>query len=295
MARILVTGSTGFLGSRLVRQLEGENEIFALIRTAPRVKLSRVHWINQDLAKPLDYSSLPKNADAVIHLAQSKSYRQFPDGANDVFDVNIHGTFNLLEFGRKVGIECFIFASTGGVYGYSYEKFGETDPVDPLNFYLSSKYTAELLVANYQQFFRTVVFRFFFVYGPDQRGMLIPTLMRKVVNGERITIEGNPGLRINPIYVEDAVRVFEPGFHLGSSELFNVAGDENVTISNLIRLIEMITGKKALVEHTASGPRGDLVGDNRRMKEVLKVHPEVRLLGGLSEMISSQSLDHQDG
>jgi nucleoside-diphosphate-sugar epimerase len=295
MTRILITGAAGFLGSRLVRTLHGRHEVFALARRAPGESLAQVHWIEHDLAKPLDYAALPKKVDAIIHLAQSKSYKRFPEGAQDVFDVNIQGTFNLLEFGRKVGIECLIFASTGGVYGYSYEKFAETDPVDPLNFYFSSKYTAELLIANYQMFFRTVVFRFFFVYGPNQKGMLIPILLRKILGGEMVTIEGNPGLRINPIYVEDAIRVFEPALDLETSELFNVAGDENVTITDLVRRIARISNREALMRHTDSGPQGDLVGDNRRMKDILGVLPEVPLHEGLRRSTSPRSSDDQGG
>lgn len=294
MSQILITGATGFIGSRLVRVLQSRHEIFGLVRRPPGENLSAgVHWIEQDLTQPLDYSRLPQRVDAIIHLAQSKLYKQFPDRAKDIFDVNIHGTFQLLEYARQVGIECFIFASTGGIYGYSYEKFVETDPVSPvaadpvspLNFYLSSKYTAELLIANYQQFFRTVIFRFFFVYGPGQKGMLIPTLLRKVKNGDTIVIEGNPGLRINPIYVGDAIRVFQPALHLQTSELFNVAGDEVVTITDLVKLIGKVSGKEAPVQYTDVNPDGDVVGDNTRMKEVLGVYPQVPLLEGLGCMV----------
>jgi nucleoside-diphosphate-sugar epimerase len=239
---------------------------------------------------PLDYSRMPGQVDAVIHLAQSKFYREFPTKAEDIFAINIHSTFALLEYARKVGANCFIFASTGGVYGYSYENFAETDPVSPLNFYLSSKYSAELLIANYQQFFRTVVYRFFFVYGPGQKGMLIPSLLDRMQKGETILIEGNPGIRINPIYVADAVRVFEPAFELKYSSLFNVAGDEIVTITDVVSLLEKVVGKQASVEYVDRRVNGDLIGDNRRMKEVLGILPRVSLFEGSHSMIKPEHL-----
>lgn len=286
MAKILITGANGFIGSHLVGSLKRRHEIFGLVRKISNESASsNIHWIEQDLTKHLEYSALPKHVDAIIHLAQSKLYKLFPEGAGDIFDINIQSTFRLLEFARHAGVECFIFASSGGMYGYSYEKFVETDPVNPLNFYFSSKYTAELLIANYRQFFPTIVFRFFFVYGPGQKGMLIPTLLNKVINGETIMVEGNPGLRINPIYVEDAIRVFEPALHLRTSELFNVAGDENVTITDLVNLMEKVSGQKAMMKHTDNDPQGDLIGDNARMKEVLGVYPKTSLLEGLSQML----------
>lgn len=286
MAKILITGANGFIGHHLVSLLKDRHEIFALVRKGPDESISKdVRWIVQDLTKPLKYSRLPKHVNAIIHLAQSKQYKQFPEGAKDIFDINVYGTFELLEYARKRGVERFLFASSGGVYGYSYEKFVETDPVNPLNFYLSSKYTAELLLGNYRKFFRTIVFRFFFVYGPGQRGMLIPILINKVRSGETITIEGDPGLRINPIYVEDAVRVFESALQLQNSDLFNVAGNEHITITDLVRLIEQALRKKAVVKHIDKDSLGDLIGDNTRMKETLKVHPTISLFEGLKKMI----------
>ncbi len=286
MTKILLTGATGFIGSRLVHLFRNRHEIFELVRRIPVENApTGVHWIHQDLTMPLEYSRLPKHVDAIIHLAQSKFYKQFPESAGDIFDMNVKSTFQLLEYARKAGVEHFVFASSGGVYGYSYEKFAETDPVNPLNFYLSSKQNAELLIANYKLFFRTVVFRFFFVYGPGQKGMLIPTLVSKVLNGQTIMIEGNPGLRINPIYVEDAIRVFEPALNLQTSDLFNVAGDENVTISDLVKVIESVTEKKAIVKYTDKNPQGDLIGDNARMKEMLGVYPKTRLFDGLHQML----------
>jgi UDP-glucose 4-epimerase len=295
MAKILITGTTGFIGSRLALALQARHEIFGLSRRLPKNPgYSKVHWVEQDFTRPLEYKRLPEHVDVIIHLAQSKLYKQFPAGARDIFDINIHGTFELLEYAREVGIECMILASSGGMYGNSYEKFVETDPVNPLNFYLSSKYTAELLLANYQSFFRTVVFRFFFVYGPGQRGMLIPNLLKKVINNEPILIDGNPGLRINPIYIEDAIRVFEPAFHLPTSELFNIAGNETMTLTDLVSLMGEVSCRKPSVQHNAIPIGGDLIGDNTHMKEMLGIIPKVSLRDGMKAMVKF-FLDEKDG
>jgi nucleoside-diphosphate-sugar epimerase len=288
MSRILITGAAGFIGSRLVSTLRGKHELFALIRPETRrEKLAGVEWLEQDLSQPLDEARLPDRMDAIIHLAQSRRYRNFPEGSKDIFDVNIGSTFQLLEYARRVGVEHFLFASSGGVYGYSYERFVETDPVNPLNFYLSSKYTSELLIANYQPFFHTVVFRFFFIYGSGQKGMLFPNLVSKAMKGELIMIEGNPGLRINPIYVEDALRVFEPALHLDTSALFNVAGDESVTITDLVGIMEEICGRQAPIGYKAVHASGNLLGDNSLIKEVLGITPRVSLREGLKRMVQS--------
>jgi nucleoside-diphosphate-sugar epimerase len=294
MGRILITGATVFVGGYLLPTLLRQHEVFALARKEPASDVSAgLQWLRQDLTRPLEVSQLPERVDSVIHLAQSKFYRQFPEGAQDIFAVNIESTFHLLEYARKAGVACFIFASSGGVYGYSYERLVETDPVSPLNFYLSSKYTAELLLANYQQYFRTIVLRLFFAYGPGQEGMLIPSLLDRVRAGQEITIEGNPGIAVNPIYVEDAIRVFEPALDLRTSELFNVAGDEAVTITDLVHLMEEVVGKKAVVRYAQAKKQGDLVGENARMKQLLGVIPQTSLVQGLRKTV--QALDRSGG
>jgi UDP-glucose 4-epimerase len=284
--KILVTGGTGFVGGRLLTLLAREHEVVSLTRRpAPPGSAAEVEWVQMDLAQAVDVGRLPDQVDAIVHLAQSKRYRDFPDGNEDVFAVNVESTVRLLEYARRAGASKFVFASTGGVYGSGDRPLSENDRLNPLNFYISSKYSAESFVASYRPFLDTVIFRFFFVYGPGQQGMMIPSLLQRVVAGETISIQGDPGIRTNPIYVDDAARVFEPALELAGSHLFNVAGDEIVTIRDLVRLMERATGTEADVEHTSGDLDGDLIGDNTRMKEVLGVQPQTPLLEGLRSML----------
>ncbi len=277
--KILLTGATGFIGRHLAAELTQRHELVAVGRGRPEM---RAEWIEQDLALPLNLAALPQRLDAVVHLAQSRRYRDFPDGAEDMFSINVLSTFSLLEHARAAGAKTFIFASTGGIYAQSYDALVETDPVLPLDFYLTSKHVAEQVIGNYRSVFHTIVFRFFFVYGPGQRRMLVPTLAERVLRGEPVTVEGTPGLRINPVYVDDAIRVFEPALALGSSDVFNVAGDEVVAIDDLVRTIGRVAGRDPILEHTSGSRGGNLVGDNSRMKTVLGVDPRVTLEEGLA-------------
>jgi UDP-glucose 4-epimerase len=284
--RVLVTGASGFIGSRLVRALEPDHDVLALVRRDPAPELAGLATcIEHDLSSPLGADALPDRVDAVVHLAQSDRYRDFPDGAPDIFAINVRATFELLEYARAVGAGRFVFASTGGVYGYNDKRVVETHPVSPLNFYLSSKYAAEVLIANYRAVLDTVVVRPFFVYGPGQARMLVPTIVEKVTTGTTIEIDGNPGLTINPIYVDDAVAAIVGALRSSESGLFNLAGDESVTITGLVELIGEVAGIEPIVEHRDSDPGGDLLGDNRQMKEVLGVTPATRLRDGLSLVI----------
>jgi UDP-glucose 4-epimerase len=280
--KILVTGAAGFIGRHALGRLDAAHDVYPLVRAAPDESRD---WIVQDLTRPLDRSLLPERIDAVVHLAQSPRYREFPEGAEDVYAVNVHSTFQLLEYARAAGARTFVLASTGGIYGYSSGALPETAPAKPLNFYLTSKHVAESLLACYQALFRTVILRFFFVYGPGQGRMLVPTLIEKVRKGDQISIAGRPGQRINPIHVGDAVEVFEPALDLGRSDVFNVAGDEVVSIRDLVALIENATNEPAHVRHIDPEHDGDLVGDNSRMKDVLGVSPRISLSDGIRSML----------
>jgi UDP-glucose 4-epimerase len=284
--RVLLTGANGFIGRRFVETHGADHELFALTRTvAPDVP--GVEWIPHDLVEPLTSVTLPDRIDAIVHLAQSRRYRDFPDGARDVFEVNTRSTLELLEYARAAGAGSFVYASSGGIYGYGYERLLESDPVNPLNFYFSSKYAAELLIANYQSFFRTNILRFFFVYGPEQRGMLVPSLVERVRRGEEVVVQGDPGLRINPIYVDDAVRALESALAHPASGLFNIAGDETVTMTELVELIGDVAHQPPTIRHSPTDAGGDLVGDNSRMRDVLGVTPETSLRDGLSRLLAA--------
>jgi UDP-glucose 4-epimerase len=282
--RVLVTGANGFVGRRLLETNEAGHELVALAR-ARGLESPGVEWVEHDLTEPLIAARLPERVDAVVHLAQSRRYREFPEGAADVFAVNTRSTFELLEYARRAGARSFVFASTGGVYAPRGRPLVESDPVEPSSFYFGSKYAGELLVRSYGEFFSTAILRPFAVYGPGQERMLVPTLVERVTAGDAVTVQGDPGLRINPIYVDDAVRVLEAA--LSGAGVFNVAGDEAVTLTELVELIGEVAAVRAVVEHT-DAESGALVGDNTRMRETLGVVPEVQLREGLGRTVGSR-------
>lgn len=284
--KLLVTGAAGFIGSHLIEHLAGRHALYAVTRRPPPPALAdRAHWIEQDLVR-LDPDALPARIDGVVHLAQSAHYRHFPDGAPDVFAVNVGSTFSLLEYARSAGARTFVLASTGGVYGHRPHPISERDDEPrPSTFYFRSKRSAELLAEAYAELFAVVVLRLFFVYGAAQRRMLIASLIDKVVAGEPIVVDGEPGLSINPIHVDDAVRVFEPALTLGRSATLNVAGPERVTLTELVRRIGEIAGRPPAITYNAAQPEGDLVADIGRLREVLGVTPAIPLADGLRDAI----------
>lgn len=289
MRRILLTGGAGFIGRHLLERLQNRHEVIVLGRSQPmQTADTPIAWIEHDLTDPLDVSRLPQRVDAVIHLAQSQVYRQFPERAEEIFDVNVKGTLQLAEYARSARARQFIFASSGGVYRLSRAPISETGAIEPLSFYLSTKYASEVLLRNYEQFLTMTTLRLFFVYGPGQQpGMLIPAMARRVQNDERVTVEGNPGLHVNPVHVTDAVRAIDAALETEGAGIVNVAGNDVISITGLVELIASLSGKQVTIEHAPSTAAGDLVADTTRLRTLLGVVPHVRLADGLGATLQS--------
>jgi nucleoside-diphosphate-sugar epimerase len=287
--RLLTAGASGFVGRRLIAEIGRKHELYALTRRAPPDEIAGLAtWIEQDLREPL--AGLPARIDGVVHLAQSPRYKDFPDGAEDVYAINVHSTFRLLEWARDAGAQTFVLVSTGGLYAFSPDPVDETSAISPGGFYFRSKLAAEHILGAYAELLRPVILRPFFVYGEGQQRMLIARLAEQIVRGEEIVVDGDPGLRINPLHVDDMVRVFEPALTGSLSGVVNVAGPDAVSVSALVALLGEAIGIEPVVRHTPASVDGDLVAATDRMRLELGVTPQVGLAEGVRRVAESVAL-----
>lgn len=285
--RILVTGANGLLGRHAVATLRETHEVHAMVHTLPQDALDGVIYHVLDLASDWSTAALPSKIDSVFHLAQSSRFREFPELALDVFRVNVDSTARLLDYARRAGAKRFVFASSGGVYGAGAQAFTENSPIIPhgkLGYYLASKLCSEVLVQNYAQLMGVTILRFFFVYGAGQkRSMLIPRLVDNIFEGRAITLQGNDGIRINPIHVSDAVRSLQSCLELEGSHTFNVAGPDVLSLRELAELIGQAVGKAPVFNCEEVEPK-HLVADIEEMQLKL-VKPQVGFAEGLKELL----------
>ena len=270
---ILVTGASGFIGRHLLRALPDEDSVWAIVGDGALEATRNVVQVRHDLLRADLPPTLPEKIDAVIHLAQSRRFRDFPDRARETFSVNVASTMALLDWARSAGAHAFVLASSGGLYGGGKRSFDENEPlapIGPLGFYLASKHCAELLAENYATYFNLIVLRFFFVYGPGQnRTMLIPRLVDNLSAGRPITLSGANGIRINPTYVTDAVTSVVAALSVDNSEKINVAGPEACALRSIADLIGELVGREPLFSITDSTASRDLVGDTTKMARLL--------------------------
>lgn len=263
--RILITGAAGFIGHPLVEHLTQSHEVFGLSRRPSAPARS----IQMDLSEGLDVAALPPRIDAVMHLAQSEHFREFPERADHIYAVNVESTFRLLEYARRAGASRFILASSGGIYGYAKEAVVESAEPHPPDFYLRSKQLAEILLFAYERYFTPIAVRPFFAYGVGQRPiMFIPRLVKNVLAGNPITLNPPDGLLVNPIHVDDAVKAFSAALTADFSGAINVAGPEVLSLGQIVRIIGGYLGREPVTERVAEAP-GNVVGDVTLMSRVL--------------------------
>lgn len=286
MPVVILTGYSGLLGSALVKLLIPAFEIVCVGRTQ-LAAVTGISHIEADLAVPGFAARLPVRADAIIHLAQSADFNAFPNHASRVFNTNVAAVSELLEWGLKSGIANFVHASTGGLYGTGSAPFKETDPVrleGPLANYFTTKYCAELLAASYSKYFNVVALRYFFIYGAAQkRNMLMPRLIDSVRGGRPITLTGHSGLKMNPIHVSDAANATAAALTKKVSGIYNVGGNETLSLRELAGIIGRAAGETPSFEINAGPEHIDVVGNIDNMRADL-AQPSTLFADGIAEM-----------
>jgi len=285
---ILITGGNGLLGRALINKLSIEHNLYVIIRdlTYSNYNMENITIIKSDLAY-FDVNILPNNIDVVYYLAQSNRFREFPEGADDMFQVNIHAPLKIVEWAMKNNVKKFVYASTGGVYtnpNKPVSEFFDINANKKQGFYPDSKLSAEILLKNYAGFFETfVIIRPFFMYGEGQNAtMLIPRLINSVKNKLEITLNGKEGIKINPIYIDDAVNSVMKILEIKGEHIINIAGEDIVSLKELVMKIAKILNKEPDFKYNDT-IQNNLIADISRMKELL-VSPKISLQKGLEKV-----------
>jgi nucleoside-diphosphate-sugar epimerase len=283
--RILLTGVTGFIGRSLALRLAKRHELFALVRDVRRLEpMRRVVAIRADLLAPVDSRRLPREVDAVVHLAQH--HGTFPDAGRELFAVNTARTQELLDYAIHSGARQFMFASSGDVYGYRLDACAEEDVVVPQSFYAVTKHCSEMVARAYSAHLTTTMLRLFTPYGPGQTGRLIPALATRILEGKPVSLNlGNRPL-LTPTFIEDVVNAFETALESQAAGTFNVSGNTVMSVRALAEELGRQLGRGPAFQETGEDV-GSLIGDNSHMKSVLGIAPVTDLHDGLNRTFST--------
>lgn len=276
--RVLVTGASGFVAQHLVPALAPDHEVVALTHDPDRVPPG--DGFGTVVADLRDADIDLPGADAIVHLAQANV--PFPDGARDLFAVNTAATVALLDHARRCGASHFVFASSASVYGFGERPWSEDDVPAATDFYSATKLAAERFVTAHEAFFSTTIMRLVAPYGPGQRNRMIPRLIDSVREGRAITLNEGGRPRMNPVYVDDVVRVVSAALAGDGNHLVNVAGPDAVSIRELGQTIGDVLGREPRFETGSGRAPGDIVCSNAGMLATFDLEPLTTLRDGLA-------------
>jgi UDP-glucose 4-epimerase len=277
--KVLVTGATGFMAPHLLQRLVADgHETTALGHDPARIPAGEgITPAVVDLAAPVG-DDLPP-FDAIVHLAQANVL--FPEGADQLFRVNVASTQALLDLARRRHAKRFVYASSGSVYGLGEGAVGEEDPRRADDFYAVTKRSGELVVGAYRDHVGTAILRFFAPYGPGQVKRLIPGLIERVSSGAAVTLRAGGRPRLTPIYVDDAVDAIVQSLESDDHLVVNVGGDETASIRDLAEKIGKVVGREPVFEDGGADASGDLIARNDRLHELVGTRELVGLDEGL--------------
>jgi nucleoside-diphosphate-sugar epimerase len=247
---VLVTGGTGFIGSRLALEARARGRevvVAGQLNSAPERERAReleaagVRIEQGPLQDPTYARRICAGCDTVIHLAAAQHEANV--GEDFFFDVNVTGTRTLLEAGAVAGVKRFLYGSTIGVYGECRgEPLDENTPPAPLNPYGRSKLKAEEVVKSFGARLEIAIVRISETYGPGDFRLL--KLYRAIDRGRFFMIGPGGNLR-QAIYVDDLLR----GLWIAATspaavgETFVMAGAQAMTTRDLARDVAAALGR----------------------------------------------------
>ena len=299
MARVLITGAAGFLGSHLCDRFihEGmdvigmDNLITGDLKNIEHLfKLPNFQFYHHDVSK---FIHVPGSLDYILHFASPASPIDYLKMPIQTLKVGSLGTHNLLGLAKAKNSRMLI-ASTSEVYGdplvhpQTEEYWGNVNPIGPRGVYDEAKRFQEAITMAYHTFhgLQTRIVRIFNTYGPRMRlddGRALPAFMSQALKGEDITVFGDGSQTRSFCYVGDLVEGIYKLLKSDYAYPVNIGNPHEITLKEFAEEIQQLIGGNSKIVYEAL-PQDDpkqRQPDITKAKEILDWEPKVNRTEGL--------------
>lgn len=315
--KFVLVGGAGLIGSHTAERLleeevaevviydnfvRGTHENIERALADPRV---RVFEVGGDILHEDILGKCLEGADGVFHFAALwlLQCHDFPDSA---FDVNVRGTFNVMQACVKNQVERLVYSSSASVYGDAVsEPMGEDHPFNNRNFYGATKICGEAMLRAFHHRYGLdfVGLRYMNVYGPrqDYRGAYIAVIMKMLDaldGGEAPIILGDGWEAFDFVAVEDCALANVRAMQAGTSdEFYNVGTGTRTSLKELAEMLIELTGSSAQVQYA---PRSSAmlvrnrIGDPAKASREIGFTAEIELREGLKRLIEWRSFHKKE-
>ena len=286
--RILVTGSSGTIGTRLCEKLMEAGHAVVGADWEPCKWNEAVEKIRLDidLRDEMECGKLPKDVDLIIHLAANARVYELVENPDRALD-NVLDTFNILEHARKNGIKKIMFASSRETYGNIRLPDGQKYAEDKAHFmtcespYTASKIAGEAFFESYKRCYKmeTVIIRFSNVYGMyDDSVRVVPLFFRQASANETMTVFGKDKF-LDFTYIDDAVDGVMKAiasWDKAKNGTFNLAYGEGTSILHLAEKIKELlkSASKIEVKDSRTGEVTHYIADIGKAKKTFGYDPK---------------------
>jgi nucleoside-diphosphate-sugar epimerase len=304
MAKYLITGGAGFIGSNLARRLVGQGDQVTVLddfSTGKRDNLhdlrSAVRVIEGDICDIKTVRQATEGVDYVLHHAAVVSVPRSVEDPLRANSVNVDGTLNCLMAARDEGVKRFIFAASSSAYGDTPNLPKREDMISqPLSPYGVSKLVGEMYCKVFNDVYglETVSLRYFNIFGPyqdptSQYAAVVPIFITRLLKAQSPIVYGDGEQSRDFTYIENAVEanLLAVRSDRAAGRVVNVACGSRYTLNELLRNLKRLT--RSGVEPTYSDPRpGDIKhsqGDMSTARELLGYEPSISFEEGLRRTV----------
>ncbi len=306
MAKYLVTGGAGFIGSNLVRFILAKgHEIVVLDNFATGKRenmhdfLDKITFVEGDIRDRKTVDKAVAGVTAIFHEAALGSVPRSVEEPMTAHDVNVNGTLTVLEAAKSAGVKRVIFAASSSAYGDSpVSPKVETMPPRPISPYAANKVACECYLRAYAACYgmETLCLRYFNVFGPYQDpfgayAAVIPAFVSKLLKRERPVIFGDGEQSRDFCFIDNVCQAnwlaASAPAKVCDGTVMNIACHASTTLNQIFRQLQQLMNVDLEPEYgpVRAGDVKDSLADISLAKQIIGYQPKVYFEDGLRKAI----------